>query len=162
MSDKPFHIRPRFKEQLPVTADEFQKRLEEALEDAEKWEGRVRFGFVTVQIPFKDQHFWSPQLTISYESTDDGVLVRGMYGPRPNVWTMFVFFYAIVGMAMLAVLMVGLSNLTLDKDAVILWWVPVLVLVFLSLFLVARAGQSISKKQMVVLHEFVEQVMHKT
>ena len=108
-------------------------------------------------LPVDQQHYWSPRLTISMEETEDGTIIRGLYGPRPAVWTMFVFFYALIALAIMVVGTIGLSRLSLDKPGTVLWWIPVLVVIFLSLYLVSYFGQKWSGDQMVVLHEFFEE-----
>ncbi len=104
----------------------------------------------------EEQHYWSLQLQISFEETENGTMMRGLYGPRPAVWTMFVFFYAVIGFAVLIVSMLGLSFLTMDKPVTILWAVPVLVIVFFSLYLVAYSGKKMGYEQLVILHQFIE------
>lgn len=119
-------------------------------------EGQVTKHFATIYPPQKEQHYWSPQLTITLEEDEGKTLVRGLYGPKPSVWTMFVFFYSFIGFVTLIVLMWGLSLRSLGQAAPILWLVPVLILLFFSLYLVAYLGQKFGQKQMGTLHRFLE------
>ncbi|MDH5475339.1 MAG: hypothetical protein OEX22_06585 [Cyclobacteriaceae bacterium] len=119
--------------------------------------GRINHHFITLHIPESQQHYWSPQLTLTFEEQDEVTTVRGLYAPRPTVWTMFVFFYSIIGMAILVLGTLGLSYSMLDKPSGILWWVPALVLVFLSIYLVAFFGQKVGHKQIDTLHDFFEE-----
>jgi len=95
-------------------------------------------------------------LQISFEDTEEGTLMRGLYGPRASVWTMFVFFYSLIGFAIIVVSIVGMSFLSLKKPATILWAIPILILVFLSLYLVSYSGKKMGYDQMVILHCFIE------
>jgi hypothetical protein len=153
-----YKVRPRFKIETNYSVDELRMKLQEGLrqEDA-ACIGIVNPGYVTIYLPRKDQHYWSPQLNLTFEETEKGCVLRGLYSPRPAVWTMFVFFYAIIALAVLFIGVMGLSYLMLDKPAVILWWVPVLILLFLSLYLVAYFGQKLGEKQMIILHDFTVQ-----
>lgn len=150
-------IRPRINTSSDVSVDELSKRFKNHLADKQNiCEGKVVHGFATIYPPEEEQHFWSPQLTLTFEESDDGTLVRGLYGPQPTVWTMFVFFYTIVGFAILIMGILGYSYWTLDKPVTFLWTIPVLMLLFLSLFIVAYFGQKLGHKQMTRLHRFLE------
>ncbi len=69
---------------------------------------------------------------------------------------MFVFFYAVIGFAILVISIVGFSNLSLGNPGPILWFLPLLIIVFLSLYFVAHQGQKLGHDQMLLLHDFVE------
>lgn len=153
-------IRPRFKVQSKKHSEEIVLAIRNRLNsDPPVYSGKTTAHFATIYPLPKDQHYWSPQLTITIEEEQDGALVRGLYGPKPSVWTMFVFFYSFIGFAILIVLMIGLSLLTLDQSATILWLIPVLVSIFLSLYLIAYTGQKLGHKQMSGLHRFIEKCL---
>ncbi|HCD52523.1 MAG TPA: hypothetical protein DEQ34_08755 [Balneolaceae bacterium] len=140
-----------------LSSDELINRIQSELgEDTTRCDGETVSGFATICPPKTEQHFWSPQLTITVEEDEEGTTIRGLYGPRPAVWTMFVFFYTFIGFALMIVIMVGLSLRSLGEPAGILWLVPILILVFLSLYLVAYFGQKLGHKQMTSLHRFIE------
>jgi hypothetical protein len=158
--DESFHVRPRFRMELPYAVDELENRLKTALKDENApVKGRVISGHATFYLPREDQHYWSPQLGISFEESGEGTLLRGLYGPRPQVWTMFVLFYSAIGFAVLVIAVFGLSYWSLGKSAAILWWVPVLAVLFLSLYLVAYYGQRLGRNQMHILERFIKEVI---
>lgn len=140
-----------------LSAGELKTRIQAAL-DAEgaTCKGKVYDQFASLSLPAEQLHYWSPRLRMTIEETKEGTEVRGLYGPRPTVWTMFVFFYSVIGFAAIIVAMLGMSYLTLDKPAGILWLVPVFITMFLSLYLVAYFGKKTGYPQMVVLHQFIE------
>ena len=150
-------IRPRFKVDVPYSARELEDKILDGLKRIDApCKGRVIEGHALLYLPEEDQHYWSPQLTLSFEEGDGYHFLRGLYGPRPAVWTMFIFFYALVGFAAVVVGMVGLTYLSLDKSASILWLVPILLLLFLTIYLVANYGKKMGHKQMVILHDFLK------
>ncbi len=153
-------IRPRIQVESALQPDEVIDRIAELLGDERcSCEGHYRKNYATITIPEEEQHLWSPQLTITLEKTDHGALLRGLYGPKPSIWTMFFFFYAFIAFAAMIIGMIGLSYWSLGKPAPIIWLVPVLGLVFLTLYLVAYSGQKLGHKQIVKLHRFVEEVL---
>ncbi len=155
----PFAIRPRFNVELEMSQESIAKKINKGfdLSDA-ACSGVAVSGFATIKIPLKDRHYWSPQLGLTVEEIEEENKVKlyGLYGPAPKVWTMFVFFYAVIGVVLMFLLVVGLSRYSLDMSATILWWVPVLLIVLLSLYLVSFFGQKLGHDQMETLHTFLE------
>ena len=140
------------------TSEQLLSKIKQALEaENATCTGQVHSRYATVYIPHQDQHYWSPQLSLSVEETDTGTILRGLYGPRPVVWTMFIFFYSVIGVAILFIGVLGFSYLSLGKDASILWSIPMLTIVFLSLYLVAHFGQKLGHDQMIILHTFIQE-----
>ncbi len=156
-----FHrIRPRIYYQTPLSSTEISALFSAKLKEKKSTlDGQVVDGFATIYPTKSDQHYWSPQLTITIEGNESGSLIRGLYGPKPTVWTMFIFFYAVIGFATLMITLVGLSFLSLGKGVGILWFVPLLLLLFASLYIIAYLGQKFGHKQMVHLHHFLEECL---
>jgi hypothetical protein len=151
-------VRPRFRVETKISMSELTDRINTALKSGSApCRGFVKNGHGRLTIPPQDQHYWSPQLSLSMEEEDGTTIIRGLYGPRPTVWTMFVFFYAAIGFAILIISLIGASYVTLEKSASILWAVPILVVVFLSLYLVAYSGKKLGYDQIVTLHGFIEE-----
>ncbi|HFC00501.1 MAG TPA: hypothetical protein ENJ53_06820 [Phaeodactylibacter sp.] len=155
-----YRVRPRFKIKTTYTKEEIVEKMDTALnkEDA-PCKGWVNIaGYGKLYMPQEEQHYWSPELSFSFSEMDEekGCTLSGLYGPRPAVWTMFVFFYFAIGFAAVAISIIGLSNLSLNKSGSVLWLVPILILTFLTLYLVAYMGQRLGHQQMVTLHQFLE------
>jgi len=166
LAEQPFQhiefnkIRPRIRFESIHSAKTISNIISKKLkEDNSLIQGQVLSGFATIYPNHKDQHFWSPQLTITVEDLETGSLVRGLYGPKPTVWTMFIFFYATIGFSTMIVTLIGLSFLSLGKGVAILWLVPLLMLIFASLYLTAYLGQKFGQKQMTILHHFIEECL---
>lgn len=153
-----YRVRPRFKVETDYSIEDLVIKLNNSLgEDDATCKGSVNPKFISLRLPAKELHYWSPQLRINLEPTEKGCLLRGLYGPRPAVWTMFVFFYSLIGFITFLVLVIGLSKYSLNGSAPVLWFVPVLILMILSLYLVAYLGQKAGHDQMVTLHRFLEE-----
>ena len=159
-TEEEFHVRPRFRRNSSLSPSEIQDRIKDALAGGQApCQGRLIDGHATLFIPKNEQHYWSPQLSLSFEKEEDGTLIRGLFGPRPQVWTMFVLFYSTIGFAALIVLVFGLSYWSLGKSTLILWWVPVLAALYLTLYLVAYFGQRLGKDQMILLQKFIDKLL---
>ncbi|NND76617.1 MAG: hypothetical protein HKN39_00340 [Flavobacteriales bacterium] len=152
-----YKVRPRFRIETDLEEKDLAEKIKACLrnEDAPV-KGEIEHGHAIISLPIEEQHYWSPQLSLSLEKTEEGCILRGLFGPRPVVWTMFVFFYAIIGFAILIIGIIGGSFLSLGKPADILWAIPVLLIIFLSLYLVSFFGKKLGEEQMVTLHKFIE------
>ncbi len=151
-----FQIRPRFTKKLSASPEEVLRRLREGLKDpASSVRGLVVDHHVTLKIPPEDDHFWSPQLQLEVEADGQSTLLRGLYGPKPSVWLMFLFFYAFLGFVGVVVVIIGLSERSLGLPGRILWALPMVVFVLIMVYLSARSGQTIGKDQMVHLRDFL-------
>ena len=153
-------IRPRFKEELPLSADAFKQQLQAAIDQNEEITGLVSDHYCVLKISAEQRHYWSPQLTLSLdkpeEPSEDKLKVRGLYGPRQSVWAVFFMSYAALGILALFIGVIGLSRIMLDKPAPILWTIPVMAAIALILYLVAQAGQKVGAEQMFRIHHFYE------
>ena len=150
-------IRPRFKLWSKYSLSEIVDRITIGIHsDDAPCKARIIHDHIVLFFPSDKQHYWSPQLSLSIEEEDEGSLIRGLYGPRPSVWTMFVFFYSFIAFAILFVSIFGLSYMSLGKSSAILWLIPVLILVFLSLYRVSATGKKLGKDEMRTLHKFLE------
>ena len=157
-----FRIRPRFKEELNQSVEQFKSLLDHALEQTEEFTGLVSDNYCVIKIPTSDRHYWSPQLTISIEEDfedKEKITVRGLYGPKPSVWAIFFMGYAALGVLALFAGVFGLSQMMLEKPAPILWTIPVMAIVALVLYLIAQGGQKVGAEQMFRIHHFYEELM---
>lgn len=153
----PYQVRPRFQVASGDPPEVVEEKIRQGLAaDDAPCQGKVHSGYVSLYLPLEEQHYWSPRLTVMVEQYETGTLMRGLYGPRPAVWTMFVFFYAVIGFAIVVISIIGFANMSLEKSGAVLWLVPVLVIAFMSLYLVAYLGQRKGHDEMVTLHTFLE------
>lgn len=154
-----FRLRPRFRELSPLSPEDFQARIEKALSEGDPpCMGTLLQGYISLKIKPEERHFWSPQLNLSCEEHQDGTLINGLYGPNPTVWALFAFGYGALGLIGMLILFLGLSRLSLDMPADILWVLPGLGVAAALLYVFAQTGQKIGAEQMFTLHHFFEDV----
>ena len=117
-------------------------------ENKGSWNGKIVDNHVIIKVPKADQHYWSPQLTLELEDKEESTLIRGLFGPKPGVWTMFVFFYSAIGFLTLMGLIFGLSQMMLDMNPFGLWSVPAGGFLLIGLFIMSKIGQRLGQEQM--------------
>ena len=156
-----FRVRPKFKEKYTLSVPQILERINKKIDNSpnEPIEGKVFKTHGLFRIKPEEQHYWSPQLNISFEETDDGTIVRGMYGPHPSVWAVFLFGYAILGIAFLVVAIWGLVKLSLHIDSGILWLLPFIAGAIVALYFSAQVGQKMGVEQTFLIHHYFEEAI---
>ena len=153
-------LRPRFRAQTALSLAELTGKLRTELERQDAlFDGKVLKEFAVLRILAKDQHYWSPELSLQLEQLEDRTLVRGLFGPRPAVWTMFAGFYAFTIFLSLIALLYGLSQWSLNMEPYGLWLLPVPLVLLVSAYATALVGQRLGHEQMQELHRFVDQTL---
>jgi hypothetical protein len=140
-------------EKPEVIENTLQKQVEK---NKDLYTGIFMPGHITVKINPQHRHFWSPQLNISLESIQDVTVIRGLYGPNPTVWAVFFFGYSSLGIIVIIVGMLLLSQYMLGMETKLWWVIPACVVIAIILYLVAQVGQKIGASQMFDLHHFYE------
>lgn len=152
-----FNIRPRFKQFVKGEKEDLEKRIVENLRKEKQFIFNYLPGHVYIKIHPDQQHFWSPQLHLTFEKDEDATVIRGLYGPKPTVWAIFFFSYVALGILSLFIGMWGLTRWSLGLDSTILWLIPVFAVIALALYFSAQAGQKFGAQQMFDIHHFYEE-----
>jgi len=157
-----FRVRPKFRITSEKKISEILELINHGLETTFlPVEGKVFSTHGLLRIKPEQQHYWSPQLSISFEETPDHkTIIRGMYGPHPSVWAMFMMGYVICGLGIFFISMIGLVRYSLKLDSSILWLVPILAGGLVVLWFSAQFGQKVGAEQTFTLHHFFEESIH--
>jgi hypothetical protein len=159
-----FRIRPHIRETVDWNIESAQDQLVSRLRKEGSRCVVMSFpGYVTLRIPDDDQHFWSPQLTISVEgSDDDHTRLEGIYGPNTNVWSMYLYGYLLVGTAAIFATVFGISQWLAGTRPWALWILAGLLCCALGFYLMAQFGQKLGARQTFQLHQELEAALGRT
>ncbi|MCB0291751.1 MAG: hypothetical protein KDH97_15965, partial [Calditrichaeota bacterium] len=97
--------------------------------------------------------------SLEVEEHSDGAVLRGLFGPKPNVWTLFMGMYLAIGFSGTTGLMFGLSQWSLGMPPLLLWSVPAALLAGAAVYGLALYGQRLSQEHMYVLRQFVDEAV---
>jgi hypothetical protein len=124
-------------------------------------EGQVVQEHAFIRIPEEKQHYWSPELHVWAREQDGETIVYGVMGPKPKIWTMFMFLYTgVLTMAFFGS-SYGIIQLILGIKADFLWSIPFGLLAIAIVFAAARYGQYKGKEQTDLLRNFLEEAIEK-
>jgi hypothetical protein len=151
-------LRPRFSIDLKENSDELLKRIAIYLKsDACKYRSRVVDNHVFIDIADKKSHFWSPQLHFEVIKGDDNSsTLKGLFGPKPQVWTLFMFVHFIVGTLFLGFGVLAYVRYRLGESLVFpIAMLVSLPLIWVLLYFLGSIGKETGKNQMKELHDFL-------
>lgn len=149
-------MRPRFQYVVPCppaqALSSFQLRLQQP--DC-PYTGRIiQNRHIILRIAPEERHYWSPVLAVDAHPHPDGTLLRGYFGPHPNVWSLFVAMYAGTAFATLLACMYGVSQWLVQEPPLALGALPLGALMGLAIYGVALFGQRLAQDQMLQLRDF--------
>ncbi|MCF6213533.1 MAG: GTP-binding protein [Flavobacteriaceae bacterium] len=151
-------LKPRFKVSLKASQEIVIKELGRIFKNTScKYSSKIVNHHIVVDIPEEDNHFWSPQLHLEIEKeTAETVLLRGHFGPKPQVWTFFMFLHFAVALSFFVFFVIAYSNYTLNKDyAFALTMCVVLPIIWIGFYIAGQLGKKKGHTQMQDLHDFL-------
>ena len=96
------------------------------------------------------------------KSEDNKGVLKGLFGPKPQVWTLFMFIHFVVGISFLIFSVMLYVNWSLDEGFIFpLMMVIFLPLLWILLYFLGRIGKSTGHKQMNDLHELMISIIEK-
>ena len=164
-TNSPIHLRPRFSLDVKQKPEELINKFKKALTEGNKrYPSRFVDGHIIIDVPKKDDHFWSPQLNIEVvasETDKEKSIVKGLFGPKPQVWTLFMFIHFVVGIAFLIFAVMLYVKWSLEEVYVL----PLMMVIFLPilwtvLYFLGRIGKSTGHTQMDDLHDLMINILN--
>ena len=153
-------LRPRIKIISKLTLNEITEKIKLKITESEnRFTGWAKEGYALISVPQVEKRIWTPQLNLQIEEIDEGTEVRGVIGPSSNVWTAFAFTFSLLGFIAFVSMFWGLSRLSLDYSADVLWLVPISLMLIVGVYIVARIGQQLSGNQVRELKKFIESIL---
>jgi hypothetical protein len=156
MSSNLLEVRLRFKKLVSDTPEQLVESVKQLLaQHQDKIVGRITHNHIRVRIVEENRHFWSPELSISLEETGLGTEIRGLYGPKPDVWLGYMFTYFFLGFVTMVVSVIGFSRYNLGLSSYILWVVPFILGGVIVLWITSRAGQKLGKDEVHLIQNLI-------
>lgn len=158
----PVFLRPRFQINLKEEREQVISIFKNTFKETScKYTGKVVDGHIVIDIPKEENHFWSPQLHIEIEKVNEtSSLLKGLFGPKPQVWTLFMFIHFGVAMLFIGFLIRLYVQWTLKIDLTISFVIIIcLPIIWFILYFLGRIGKSTGNNQMQELHDFMESVV---
>jgi len=158
-------LRPRFKIDFDKSESDLMDLFKKNLDSGDcKYCSKIIDGHIVIDVPKEEDHFWSPQLNVEIvkgETTTS--IVKGLFGPKPQVWTLFMFLHFAVGITFVIFLTLLYVRWTFKSSLIFpITMVVVLPMIWVVLYFIGRWGRRRGKLQMEELHEFLMKTLEKS
>jgi len=140
-------LRPKFKLKLEQNNESALKKFENiAFKQKEFIMSRVNH-HVFIKFPKNKQQFWTPQLHLEIGNIYfNNSKIRGLFGPNPTVWPLFMFLHFVVIGLFIALAIWTYSNSTLNKDFMLqIWGMLFMGILCFVLYFARRIGRTSNK-----------------
>lgn len=151
-------LRPRFSIDVEENETTLLERIQKGFKKrTKKYNTKVVDGHIFVDVPEKEAHFWSPQLHLEVvKKTETASTVKGLFGPKPQVWTLFMFLHFVIGTAFIVFAIMLYVRQSLEESfAFPLVMVIALPIVWTLMYLLGRIGRETGRKQMEKMHDYL-------
>lgn len=154
-------LRPRFKIELLKDKETLLKKFEAQTSKSMPFVVTRVDNHVFIKLPEKEQHFWSPQLHLEINSfKENTTTINGLFGPKPSVWTMFMFAHFMVICVFAVFGIWAYANFSLKKPfSIQLVVMGLMTLVWFALYLAGRTGKTKGKDEMTALNNYMNTIL---
>lgn len=152
------HLRPRFKMEFEESQQKLLGKFQSNVKNTScKYCVKVIDGHIVIDIPAEENHFWSPQLHIEIEEIEENKsVVKGLFGPKPQVWTFFMFIHFAMAFAFIGFSIMAYVKWTLKSDYTSpLTITLILPILWIAMYFLGSLGKKTGHKQMDELHGFM-------
>ncbi len=138
-----------------------QEKYEENLklylkENSTEFKGNINKEVATISVKTEEDFYYKPYLSLRTEKEEGKTVVRGVFGPSSEIWTLFVFIYSVLGILWMVFITLWFVGIQIKIDDYS-WGLPVslfILVLMLITYLSARYGQMKSKREMALLRRF--------
>ena len=157
-------LKPRFKMEMSEDEITVLNKFKDQFDKTEcNYCGKIIDHHVVIDVPKEDDHFWSPQLHLEIEKDEENkTVVKGLFGPKPTVWTMFMFVHFAVAAAFFAFLVVAYTKWNLKQEYTLWMYLCIAMpILWIVLYFLGQLGKKKGYQQMLELDDFMKKILRK-
>lgn len=116
---------------------------------------------VFIREPKSKQKLSSPQLHLEIVPIDNSnAIVKGLFGPNPTIWTLFMFLHFIIIMLFIGNSIWMYSNWNLKKPVTLQSIIYVILLItWIALYLIGQSNKKKNIPNMIKQHHFMRDIL---
>ncbi len=158
--DEQIALRPRFQQELPISKKDFTNHFTKEALKSDYLISTVD-DHIFIRIPVSRSQFWTPELHLEIVEEKDGkILLKGLFGPKPSIWTMFIFFHFAIAGLFIASSIWAYTRYSLETSYTLpLVIIILMILLWVILYVIGRMGRNIGENQMQELKIFLDSVI---
>ena len=151
-------LKPRFKIFLEQDNESVLKKLIEILQSKNcDYICKISNDHIFIDLPSNKQKIWSPQLELVIEKAQKGSVIRGLFAPKPSVWTLFIFLHFVTAISFFIFFALAYANYAAGNDNKFwVFFMGLMVFLWFFLYFLGQLGKRKAKKQMEELNDFLK------
>lgn len=156
-------LKPRFKLTLEQEPENVISKFKENLEHQNcEYCSTISQDHIFIDVPKAQQKIWSPQLELVVENSEKGSSIRGLFAPKPGIWTFFIFLHFVVAVGFFIFFALAYANSVAGNETKT-WYIMMGLMVFLwfFLYLLGQIGKNKAKNQIRELKHFLRNSLEK-
>jgi Na+/melibiose symporter-like transporter len=157
-------LKPRFRLEFEESEAVILQKFITGLEQSNfKYPNKIVDQHIMIDVQPEEEHFWSPQLQIEIEKGEnEKTIVKGILGPKPKVWTFFMFLHFFVAVTFFVFLVIFYTNWSLKQEYTFAMIMCIVMpILWVILYFSGQLGKRFGYNQMVELHDFMVDVLSK-
>ncbi|MDJ0644923.1 MAG: hypothetical protein QNJ57_02965 [Flavobacteriaceae bacterium] len=154
-------LKPRFKLQYNENRGVVIEKFKNAFSNAtEGFRGKIVGDHIVIDVTKDDEHLWSPQLQLELEESEEGLAIKGLFGPKPTLWSLFMFIHFGVALAFAVFATMLYTDISLGQDATFSMIMTIAMpIVWILFYLFGRWGKKKGHQQMVALYNVMNDIL---
>jgi len=157
------YLKPRFKLRVKLSRKSVLNKFKKAFIDIDnRYISKVIDNHVVIDIPKEKNKFWSPQLHLEIlDDVNDNSILKGLFSPKPQIWTFFMFFHFLVGTAFFFFLIIAYTKYNLHKDySLYLILCLITPIIWILLYIIGQLGKRKGHGQMEEIFNFLMKTLN--
>ncbi len=155
-------LRPRFRFTSEMSRNEIVEKFRKELNEnnPEGFTGVLTDFHIQIRFPAHKHRLWTPYMEIALEENlqDRTTLVRVLLTPISPIWMLIMFLLIVTSTSIFISLMLGISQIMIEQEPWGFYLAGLCAVVLLGLYLIARQGRLLARKEMPALKKFADQV----
>ena len=156
VTNNEIRLRLRFYKDVEENIESVRRKFENYRSDCKTdCQLKIKHNHIWMNMPDSKKQYWSPHLHLELEENENNEThIRGLFGPEPTLWTLFMFLHFMVAGIFIIFSAMAYSHYVLKSSTTIDFVVMILmVMVWFLLYFIARQIRFKGYGQMIELEE---------
>ena len=153
-------LRPRFSFEINLETKVILEHFRSYTKNKNYINVSVIDSHVFLKISKKNKHFWSPQLHLEIIDENESSTIKGLFGPSPVVWTLFMFFHFLIAGLFIGSGVWAYVNYNLNETLILPIALMVsMIIIWIIFYFGGQIGKQKGRQEMNILHQFMQDVI---
>lgn len=157
-------LRPRYRIEVDnLKSEEARSEIMKAIKQENvEFEIESTPYYLHVYMPTEERKLWTPYMALTFEDVEPGCIIRASIGPSGKIWLPYAFVYSAIGVAILFVAIYGLTQLSLNHSANILYSLIPLFAMVIGMYMISFLGQKKSSSCILIFDRILKNAFEQT